>query len=438
MHLCQELCGETRSQGQAALRLRAENAHCKSAYMGVIEPQRVTLSELSSSFDERVVRGRVPLVIDFASELRSALAAAEFSSEGNPAWGDSLSFLTDLGRHGAGSFRDGRKVKSLHETISDYSTNESLYVFGYRVGPEATARYRRYTASIVSRLPALSRFMDEGQFFLASGRVDSGLHYDPELNANMHLVLHGAKHLTLWMPGAAGLARWPLTAQSGLQFRPGSEVLSPHSFSAVARSATAKLGAAHTRQLQDGDVYMLWLRAGEALYMPPRTWHFIQYAGPSIAFGVPFYATRTHWAAGFASMLWYSGFEPSLGLNDAAPYHRYAAWHWELDLRFPSAAAVVEAGLYWLMAPLVLLTPIVLHCLESSNGPKNPNQWSPSLPVVKAQGVDGTGEVPPLLILGLAVCAVWQVLMLALAARYVARRLTWVLFERKQGRLKRD
>ena len=52
----------------------------------------------------------------------------------------------------------------------------------------------------------------------SAGRVDSELHYDPEINANMHVVLHGAKHLTLWLPNASGLARWPLTAKSGERF----------------------------------------------------------------------------------------------------------------------------------------------------------------------------------------------------------------------------
>ena len=42
--------------------------------MVVLTPARVQLSELGGrSFDERVTHGRVPLIIDFSSELQRAL-----------------------------------------------------------------------------------------------------------------------------------------------------------------------------------------------------------------------------------------------------------------------------------------------------------------------------------------------------------------------------
>ena len=124
-----------------------------------------------------------------------------------PALDNAASLLSDLARSGTGTFRDGGRMLGPSQMISNYAANESLYVFGYRVSQADTARYREYVAPLVSPLPPLQRFSDDGQFFLASGRVDSELHYDPEGNANMHIVLHGAKHLTLWRHSAAGEER---------------------------------------------------------------------------------------------------------------------------------------------------------------------------------------------------------------------------------------
>ena len=130
----------------------------------MLAPLRVTLSELDSrSFDERVVHGRSPLVIDLSSELKQPLRGEA------PLWDDPTAFLSDLGHHGPAIFRDGQTMKSLVQIISDYKTNRSFYVFGYRVGPNATARYRSYAASLIGRVPTLTRFQDDGQFFIASG-----------------------------------------------------------------------------------------------------------------------------------------------------------------------------------------------------------------------------------------------------------------------------
>ena len=169
--------------------------------------------------------------------------------------------------------------------------------------------------------------------------------------------------------------------------------------------------------------------------MPPRTWHFVQYAGPSIAFGVAFYSDRLEWARGFVGMLWYHGFDTCLGLPESDQYHRYVEFHRRVEQRSTAAAAALEAALYYLLAPFVLLTPVALFPFmggSSDNTPANPNQWSLSLPLVDRPDGAKHANAPPLLSAALFLCALAQLLMPLLIGRLLARRIprSWAWWRR--------
>ena len=382
------------------------------------EPQRVDEADLSSDVFERlIVRGGVPVIIRLShSHSHSDVAA----------------LLYDIGRRGPPTFRDGSdEMLTLPEITRALLENRSVYVFGYKSDPESTHRYRMEALpTAFTRLGLPARMMDDGQFFVAGGRVENVPHYDPELNGNLHAVLHGRKLFTLWPSDQLGANRWPLTTHAPVSL--GGALASRETLEAL---------------LPESSGYMAWVHAGEVLYMPPRTWHLVQYEGPCVAFGVSFYRSRVHWAAGLVGMLWYLGFEPCLGLVRSRWYESYRRVHLLLIRRWRGAAAAAalprgfELFIWYLMLPLVVVTPVVLYLLldAGSGVAKNPSQYDLRLPVVQHSG----GEVPLPLALALIVSASVQLSWPVVLLLRVRRSAQWrshrlALLRQLRSRTKED
>lgn len=284
-----------------------------AATVTVLRPRVVPLRSLTAAtFERDVIHATVPLIIDLGALARRWTLHEVLQSLEADGVQTTVSSI--------GSSKPVKEVFSNLLRSRDQSLVPLEYIFGYRIHSNAVGTYQQPGPALFDRLPNATRISDgNGAFFIAGDNVDGQLHFDPELNSNLHTVLAGRKHFQLYTQDQSQyLHRMPLTAKSPIV------VAEPESPAAWERAALL------WPSLRRATVYSFWLEAGQALVMPPQAWHFVQYRSePCVAMGVSFYGRGyLDWAHGnIFRGGWYAGFEAILGVPFSRHFRVYVDWH---------------------------------------------------------------------------------------------------------------
>ena len=238
-----------------------ESAHCS-----FLQPERLALEKLTRrDFMDRVVYGTKPVLLthpalpNYAGNLDGLL---DYMANNAASGFERVRSVTrpDQGK---------RPVKDFFKSVKENKEDENT--FGFRMTHNATASFRR-PAELFMDLPIVS---DAGFFIVGSGRTEVSMHMDPQLNANLHLVLSGRKRFFLMTADdkrTQALHRKPLNHDStlgpGLSHFQGFIPSTCELWHRVLKENQAT-------GLKDTEVYSFWLEPGSVLFMPSGCWHHV-------------------------------------------------------------------------------------------------------------------------------------------------------------------
>lgn len=210
-------------------------------------------------------------------------------------------------------FRAGRSIARwelpFREIVKWIQLGKPVRIFAESLSPELTQRVLS-SIPLWSDLPYAARNWPKLVFFFAGPGTSTSLHYDRELNCNLHLALHGSKRILLFKyDDSENLYKTPLVSNSLIRF-----------------SDDLDSRAAGFPRLHNATCYDVDLKPGEMLYMPKRCWHYIEYAEPSASATFGYYPRKPDQLLGRASGLFYLGFtEHMLRWNHSHIYRRFAS-----------------------------------------------------------------------------------------------------------------
>jgi len=214
-------------------------------------------------------------------------------------------------------YKNGKEAEFAHdkftEILKKIKEDQPIRIFGEGVNAKLDQEIQQ-KIPLWDTIPFRPRYYAESGskvlYFFGGNGSNTAIHYDRELNSNLHICLHGKKKVLLFtVDESRNIYKVPYVSDSLVDFSQPFTEARREQFS----------------NLENALCYEVILNPGEMLYMPKCCWHYVEYLEHNASATFAFYPKKSDQFWGMLNGMFYLGFSrQTLALNTSKLYWKFA------------------------------------------------------------------------------------------------------------------